>query len=99
MYFEEVDVEVTRRKKISSGKKKEKKLSKKDEVELFKRSIENIDNGAESIQIGLGLETKLKPSRVRREDVTQDTRTRKENVTGSDKSIIYAAGFSLKKDK
>lgn len=98
VYFEEVEIEITRRRKSTRSEKKENKLSRKDEVEQFKRSVENIENSAQNIRIGLGLESKIKPSRVRREDVIQDTRTRKENVTGSDKSILYAAGFSLKKD-
>jgi hypothetical protein len=48
-------------------------------------------------KIGLGLESKIKISRIRSSDVVIDKNTNQEKVT--DKSILYVAGWSLSADE
>lgn len=63
------------------------KPSTKDKIEQIRGTI----------QIGFGLESKVKIARVKRVDVLLDDKTMP--VKSSDKSIIYAAGWSLKDTK
>ncbi len=63
------------------------KPSTKDKIEQIRGTV----------QIGFGLESKVKTARVKRVDVLLDDKTMP--VKSSDKSIIYAAGWSLKDTK
>lgn len=71
------------------SKRKKALASAANEATRYKKLAKSNKTG----RIGLGLESTFKPKRIKRSEVVLDEQT--STTEGKDKSIIYAAGWSL----
>lgn len=65
-------------------------------VQASSKSADTVDKRSR-VQIGLGLQSTFIPKKIKRDSVVLDEKTTPTKTT--DKSILYAAGWSLKPDE
>lgn len=96
IYFEKAEVSTTHKRKTKPRKTPPKAPTRAEEINRFKKSTEQMDDKITNVQIGMGLESTTNITKVLRQDVTYDTRTRKDNFSDMGKGIIFVPGWSLK---